>query len=205
MEAAMAHLPEGVVSGALATYGFILSGSVSVVVGSKLRVQNIPKVSMVTAAVFCASLFHLPLLGTSVHFTFVGLAGMLLGPVAFLSAMVAVFLQGLLFQHGGLSTLGINTFNIGLAALTGYYLFRLRHLLPRWHAAVTMFAFLAGFGAAVVMVGLLSLTLLLSGFPAASIAVVFLAHTPIMLGEGLVCGLLAVALQKSRGESFFHA
>lgn len=200
----MAHLPEGVVSGSLATYGFILSGSVSVVVGSKLRVQNIPKVSMVTAAVFCAALFHLPLLGTSVHFTFVGLAGMLLGPAAFLATMVAVFLQGLLFQHGGLSTLGINSFNIGLAALAGYYLFRLRHFFPRWHAAVTMFAFLAGFGAAVVMVGLLSLTLLLSGFPAASIAVVFLAHVPVMLGEGLVCGFLAVALQKSRGEMFFH-
>jgi cobalt/nickel transport system permease protein len=200
----MAHIPEGIISGTLATYGLVLSGAVSVVTGSKFRLGNIPKVAMVTAAVFCASLFHFPLMGTSVHFTFVGLAGVLLGPTAFLSVVMAVFMQSLLFQHGGISTLGVNAFNIGMAALAGYYLFQLRKLFPLRQARTTIFAFLAGFGAAVIMVGLLSLTLLLTGFPMASVVVVFLAHTPVMLGEGLVTGFLAVALQKTRGESFFH-
>lgn len=200
----MAHITEGMITGTLATYGLVLSGAVSVVTGRKLRLHNIPKTAMVTAAVFCASLIHFPLLGTSVHFTFVGLAGILLGPAAFLSVLVAVVFQSWLFQHGGMSTLGVNAFNIGMAALAGYYIFRLRNVFPRRQKSVTFFAFLAGFGAAVIMVSLLSLTLLLTGFPPASIAVVFLAHIPVMFGEGLVTGLLAVALQKTRGEYFLH-
>jgi cobalt/nickel transport system permease protein len=199
----MAHIPEGVINGTLATYGLVLSGAVSVVTGSRFRLQNVPKVAMVTAAVFCSSLFHFPLMGTSVHFTFVGLAGILLGPTAFLSVVMAVFLQSLLFLHGGISTLGVNAFNIGMAALAGHYIFRLRHLFPR-RRPVTLFAFLAGFGAAIIMVALLCATLLLTGYPPASVAVVFLAHIPVMVGEGLVAGFLAVALQKTRGESFFH-
>jgi cobalt/nickel transport system permease protein len=200
----MAHIPEGIINGTLATYGLILSGAVSVVTGKKLRLNNVPKVAMVTAAVFCASLFHFPLMGTSVHFTFVGLAGILLGPAAFLSVAMAVLMQSWLFQHGGISTLGVNAFNIGMAALAGYYIFQLRKLFPHWQARITVFAFIAGFGAAIIMVSLLSLTLYLTGFPTASIVVVFLAHTPIMFGEGLVAGFLAVALQKTKGDSIFH-
>lgn len=199
----MAHIPEGVVSGALVGYGFVLSGAASVLTGRKFKLENIPKVSMVTAAVFCASLLHFPLLGTSVHFTFVGLAGMLLGPTSFLAVLVAVLFQGLLFQHGGLSTLGVNAFNIGMAAVVGYYIFRLHKFFPRWHFATTVFAMIAGFGAAVIMVALLSLTLLLTGFPLASIVTLFVIHIPVMIGEGLVSGFLATALQKTRKEAFF--
>ncbi|MDW7649859.1 MAG: energy-coupling factor ABC transporter permease [Bacillota bacterium] len=199
----MAHIPEGVISGALAGYGFVLSGAVSVITGRKIHLEQITKVSMVTAAVFCASLLHFPFLGTSVHFTFVGLAGMLLGPASFLSVLVAVLFQGLLFQHGGISTLGVNAFNIGTAALAGYYIFRLRRLFPRWHFATTFFAMLAGFGAGTIMVVLLALTLLLTGFPAASILTLFVVYIPVIVGEGLASGFLAAALQKARKEAFF--
>ncbi|EEG78797.1 energy-coupling factor ABC transporter permease [Dethiobacter alkaliphilus] len=200
----MAHIQEGVISGSLAAYGLVLSGALSVVTGTRFKMNNVPKVAMVTAAVFCASLLHFPLMGTSVHFTFVGLAGILLGPAAFLSVAVAVFFQMLLFQHGGVSTLGVNAFNIGMAALAGYYIFRLRYLFPKWRHSVTTFAFLAGFVAAIIMVFLLSATLLLTGFPFASVVVIFLSHTPVMLGEGLVAGFLAVALQKNKGASLLH-
>ncbi len=200
----MAHIPEGIVSGSIATYGFALSGALSVVVGRRFSLKNIPKVSLVTAAVFCASLIHFPLLGTSVHFTFVGLAGMLLGPSSFLAVLTAVFFQGLLFQHGGWTTLGVNAFNIGIAALAGHYIFSLRHIWPG-PRGTTVLAFAAGFIAALVMVTLLSLTLILTGFPPAVIGILFLAHTPVIVGEGLVAGFLAAALARSRKEDFYHA
>jgi cobalt/nickel transport system permease protein len=200
----MAHIPEGILSGTIVTYGFALSGAVSVVVGRRFSLKNIPKVSLVTAAVFCASLIHFPLLGTSVHFTFVGLAGMLLGPASFLAVLTAVLFQGLLFQHGGLTTLGVNAFNIGMAALAGYYIFRLRHILPCTRWTTTVLAFAAGFIAALVMVILLSLTLILTGFPPAVIGTLFLVYTPVILGEGLVSGFLAAALERSRKETFYH-
>lgn len=200
----MAHIPEGIISGTLATYGFALSGVLSVFVGRKFSMQNIPKVSMVTAAVFCASLIHFPLFGTSVHFTFVGLAGMLLGPASFLAVLVAVLFQGLLFQHGGFSTLGVNAFNLGMAALIGATIFRSHKFFPRWRFSITAFAFLAGFGAAAVMVALLSLTLLVTGFPLAAIVTVFIVHIPIIVGEGFVSGFLAVALQRTRKDVFYR-
>lgn len=201
----MAHIPEGVLNGSLVTTGFALSGALSVLTGRTFSLKNIPRVSMVTAAVFCASLLHFPLLGTSVHFTFVGLAGMLLGPSAFLAVLVAVLFQGLLFQHGGLTTLGVNAFNIGVAALAGHYIFRLRHSLPARRWVATGVAFLAGFGAALVMVCLLAATLILTGFPAAVIGTLFLVYLPVLFGEGLVSGFLAGALLRSRREVFFDA
>ncbi|MCL5981229.1 MAG: energy-coupling factor ABC transporter permease [Firmicutes bacterium] len=201
----MAHIPEGILNGALVTTGFALSGAMSVLTGRKFSLEKIPKVSMVTAAVFCASLLHFPLLGTSVHFTFVGLAGMLLGPAAFLAVLVAVLFQGLLFQHGGFSTIGVNAFNIGMAALVGHYLFSLRFSLPGSRFATTALAFLAGSAAALVMVFLLALTLVLNGFPVAVAGTLFLLYIPVMLGEGLAAGFLAAALERSQREVFYRA
>lgn len=200
----MAHIQEGVITGTMAAYGFAMTGAMSVLTGRKFSVQNLSKVSMVTAAVFCASLLHFPLLGTSVHFTFVGLAGILLGPMSFLSVFVAVFFQKMLFQHGGFTTLGINAFNIGMAAMAGYYIFRLRLMFPRWNHAITVFGVLAGFGAAVAMVGMLAGTLFFIGFPLSSVAVVFAAHLPVMIGEGLATGFLAAALARTKRENLFH-
>lgn len=200
----MAHIPEGIISGSLATYGFALSGVLSVWTGRTFTMKNIPKISLVTAAVFCASLLHFPLLGTSVHFTFVGLAGILLGPAAFLSVLVAVLFQGMLFQHGGLSTLGVNAFNMGMAALAGHYLFQARRFFPRMQRGNTVFALLAGFGAAFIMVAFLAATLLLTGFPGTVVGTLFLIYIPVIFGEGLATGLLAAALVKSGKGGVFY-
>lgn len=200
----MAHIPEGIISGSLATYGFALSGVLSVCAGRTFTMKNIPKISLVTAAVFCASVLHFPLLGTSVHFTFVGLAGILLGPAAFLSVLVAVLFQGMLFQHGGLSTLGVNAFNMGMAALAGHYLFQARHLFPRMKRGDTIFALLAGFGAALIMVALLAATLLLTGFPGTVVGTLFAIYIPVIFGEGLATGFLAAALVKSGKKGMFY-
>jgi cobalt/nickel transport system permease protein len=198
----MAHIPEGILNGQLVATGFALSGALSVISGSRLRFYNIPKISLVTAAVFCASLIHFPLLGTSVHFTFVGLAGILLGPVSFLSVLTAVLFQGLLFQHGGLSALGVNAFNLGMAALAGHYIFSLRRLLPATRRLTVALAFAAGFGAALVTVVLLAGTLVLTGFPMAMVGTFFLVYSPVVFGEGLVTGFLAAVLSRSCRELF---
>jgi cobalt/nickel transport system permease protein len=200
----MAHIPEGILNGQLVATGFALSGALSVLSGRKLRFYNIPKISLVTAAVFCASLIHVPFMGTSVHFTFVGLAGMLLGPVSFLSVLAAVFFQGMLFGHGGVSTLGVNAFNIGMAALTGYLIFRVRLLFPDKPGLTVALAFASGFGAALVMVVLLAGTLVLNGFPPTVIGALFLAYLPVVFGEGLVTGFLAAALAKTRKDLLYN-
>ena len=46
------------------------------------------------------------------HLILNGLLGMLLGWAAFPSIFVALMLQAILFQYGGITVLGVNTFNM---------------------------------------------------------------------------------------------
>jgi len=71
---------------------------------------------VVTSSFFVASLIHLPFGPTSVHLILPGIVGALLGPAAFLSIALGLFLQSILFQFGGLTALGANTLMMGLPA-----------------------------------------------------------------------------------------
>ena len=111
------HIADGVlpVSVSLVGYALTLAG-----VGYSLRrldSANLPKVAVVTSSFFVASLVHLPLGPTSVHLLLPGIVGALLGPAAFLSITIGLFLQSILFQFGGLTALGANNLMMGLPAL----------------------------------------------------------------------------------------
>ncbi|MCK8817393.1 CbiM family transporter [Natroniella sulfidigena] len=196
------HLPDGVVREGvlLASYGgsallYYLSSR-----QKKADFKLVPKMSLVTAVLFVASLIHIPVGMTTVHFSFVGLAGILLGPLSFLSVLVALFLQLILFNHGGYSTLGVNTLNFAMGALSGYYIFRLRKNLEMNNFLEGVFAFLAGAGSMLVKVAVASVGLYLSDYPASVAISLTTVHLPIFLGEGVVTALLVVALsKKNRG------
>ncbi|HBI15935.1 MAG TPA: cobalt transporter CbiM [Desulfobulbaceae bacterium] len=89
-----------------------------------LRQEDLPKIAVVTSSFFVASLIHLPLGPTSVHLLLPGIVGALLGPAAFLSITIGLFLQSILFQFGGLTALGANAMMMGLPALFCGFLFR---------------------------------------------------------------------------------
>jgi cobalt/nickel transport system permease protein len=110
------------------------------------------------AALFLASLLHFPFAGTSIHLGLFGLAGILLGWTAFPAVFIALLLQALLFQHGGLLCLGLNSVNMGLGALAAALLWRMRRL----PAAVHSFA--GGFAGIFIPAVLMSLEFLLSGY-----------------------------------------
>ncbi|MCK8826496.1 CbiM family transporter [Natroniella acetigena] len=196
------HLPDGVVREGvvLASYGgsallYYLSSR-----QKKVNFKLIPKMSLITAVLFVASLIHVPVGMTTVHFSFVGLAGILLGPLSFLSVLVALFLQLILFNHGGYSTLGVNTLNFAVGALSGYYIFKLRKKLEMNSFLEGVFAFLAGAGSILVKIAVGSIVLYLSGYPASVGISLTTVHLPIFLGEGVVTALLVVALlKKNRG------
>jgi ABC-type Co2+ transport system permease subunit len=89
-----------------------------------IRDEEIPQVALLTAAFFVASLAHVSIAGvTSVHLLFNGLVGVVLGRRAALAIPLGVFLQAVLFGHGGLSTLGINSCILTLPALLAWRLF----------------------------------------------------------------------------------
>ena len=90
----------------------------------KMKIDDVPKLSVITAAVFIASLIKLPAGPTSVHLILNGFAGVTLGILAYPCIFIAIVMQYFLFSHGGVSTIGINTVNMGVPALISFLLFR---------------------------------------------------------------------------------
>ncbi len=165
-----------------------------------IRIEEIPKVSLITAALFVASLVHFPIGPTSVHLIMNGLAGILLGRRAFIGVFVALTLQAVFFQHGGLSVLGVNAFNIGVPALLAWQLFEKRRGLESPHLEA-VFGALAGGLAVLTSVLLVSLELLALGEAFNEISLLVIgAHLPVIIIEALVVGAAAGFLLKVKPE-----
>lgn len=122
------HISDNVLTAPWWLGGFVLAGVLFFLGSRRLQDEEIPRIALLTAAFFIASLFHIKIPPTSVHLLLIGLVGVLLGWRACLAIPIGLFLQVLLFQHGGFTTLGINTCIMALPALLSYYLFHALHL-----------------------------------------------------------------------------
>ncbi len=78
--------------------------------------QTIMLLAMAGAFTFMLSALKIPsVTGSSSHMTGLGFAAILFGPwVASVLALIVLFFQALLLAHGGLTTLGANTFSMGV-------------------------------------------------------------------------------------------
>ncbi|HBG04951.1 MAG: cobalamin biosynthesis protein CbiM [Geobacteraceae bacterium GWC2_58_44] len=87
-----------------------------------------PLVGLLAAVVFIISCMPIPVptAGTCSHPCGTGVAAILVGPlVSVVIAAVALLIQALFLAHGGLSTLGANTFSMGVVgSLAGWLAFR---------------------------------------------------------------------------------
>ncbi|MBN2432287.1 MAG: cobalt transporter CbiM [Acidobacteria bacterium] len=96
--------------------------------GRRIRSEEVPRMGLMAAALFTASLLHLPVAGTSIHLGLMGLAGILLGRRSFPVICATLLFQSLLFQHGGLVAVGVNTINMGAGALLAWFIWQVRPL-----------------------------------------------------------------------------
>ncbi|MEJ2224215.1 MAG: cobalt transporter CbiM [Syntrophobacterales bacterium] len=106
------HISEGVLSPAVLGGGAALTAVGTAIGLKKLDYEAIPRVALLSAAVCVASLIHVPVGPVGLHLVLNGLMGLLLGWLAFPAILIALFLQALLFQFGGLTVLGVNTFTM---------------------------------------------------------------------------------------------
>jgi cobalt/nickel transport system permease protein len=198
------HIADGVLPVSSLVVGW--AGTV-VVTGLTLRKvppEELPKVAVMTAGFFVASLIHVPLGPTSVHLILNGLVGMVLGPAAFPAILVGLVLQALLFQHGGLLTLGANALMLGLPALAAGAIFGARRWFGRRHPEAVA-GFLAGAGSLLLSGIILALWLASAGREFWTIArLALLAHLPLMVLEGLVCSAAAIFLRKVKPEMLWR-
>jgi cobalt/nickel transport system permease protein len=201
----LVHISDGVLPPEILITGFALTAVLLYLSLKNIIAEEIPKISMITSAVFVASLVHFPVGPTSVHLIMNGLAGIILGKRAFASIFVALTLQAIFFQYGGMTVIGVNTLNMGLPALLAWQIFEQRRGFhsPKKEMVFGGIAGGAGVLGAVVM---LSAELLSLGTAFKEITVfVLAAHVPIILIETVVVGAMAGLLQKVKPEMLIPA
>lgn len=194
------HISEGVLSGPVLVTGAALTAVGCGIGLKKLDYDRIPQVAILTSAFLVASLIRVPIGPSSVHLVLIGLMGLLLGWPAFPAILVALFLQALLFQCGGITSLGVNTFNMAFPAIICFYLFgygvKGRNNLISMGAA-----FACGFLGILLGSAMIAISLVFTGEPFIGIAkVVVIAHLPMMIIEGLITLFSAGFLRKLKPE-----
>lgn len=122
------HIADGIIDTRICIAAHALAMAAVYFSGRKAEAEDIPKMGITGAALFSISLIHLPMAGTAVHPGLYGLAGIILGKRSFSVVYIVLLFQALLFQHGGLITLGLNAFNMGIGATLAWLLWSVRSI-----------------------------------------------------------------------------
>jgi cobalt/nickel transport system permease protein len=115
------HIPDGFLSGAVNSAGMAVSiAVVSWAVAHARKTwgdREVPLLGVTAAFIFAAQMINFPIAaGTSGHFLGAALAAILLGPLnAVLVMAVVLTIQCVVFADGGLTALGVNILNMGIA------------------------------------------------------------------------------------------
>lgn len=193
------HISEGVLSPPVLLIGAAVT-TVGTAIGlKKLDYDHIMTVSLLTATFFVASLIHVPIGPGNVHLILGGLMGIVLGWSCFPAILIALFLQSLFFNYGGLVVLGVNTTTMALPALLCFYLFR-PWVEKNGHKR-KIAAFGAGFFSILVSSFIMALALWSTdkGFIQAA-QLVIAAHIPLMIIEGIITMFTVTFLAKVQPE-----
>jgi len=195
------HISEGVLSAPVLITGAALTAAGVGFGLKKMDYEKIPEVAVLSSAFFVASLIHIPVGPSSVHLVLNGLIGLLLGWSAFPAILVGLTLQAILFQFGGFTTLGVNTFNMAFPAIISFYLFHLFAGKSLEHSRLIFSGFFCGATSVLGSALLVALSLISTGeafLPAAKLIV--LAHIPVMSIEGIITAAVLSFLKKVKPE-----
>ncbi len=196
------HISEGVLS-----LPVLASGGAVAIIGlafgiRRLDPNDIPKTALLTAAFFLASLVHVPIGPSSVHLILNGLLGVLLGWAAFPAIFTALVLQAVLFQFGGLTTLGVNT--VIMAGPAIFFGLPVRLLIVKKAPSARTVVLAAGAAGAFSILGsglLAAASLALSGEAFSGVArLILLAHLPVAGIEAVITSISVAALLRMRPE-----
>ena len=189
------HISEGVLSGPVLISGGALAAVGTAIGLKKLDYDRIAQAGILSAAFFVASLIHVPIGPANAHLILNGVVGLLLGWAAFPAILVALVLQAVLFQFGGITALGVNTIIMALPAVICYFM--CSPFLHKKSALALTAAFACGFLSVALSALILALALVFTeeNFFEVS-AIVIAAHIPVMIIEGLVTAMCVAFLKK---------
>jgi len=194
------HISEGVLSAPVLLTGAAITMAGCAVGLKKMDYDRIPQVAILSSTFFVASLVHVPIGPSSVHLILNGIIGLLLGWAAFPAILVALTLQSILFQFGGITVLGVNTVNVAGPALVCYYMFS--YAVRRENTFISLgSAFACGFLAVLLTSIMTAFALIFAGEAFIEVSkLVVIAHFPVMIIEGIMSAFCVAFLKKVKPE-----
>lgn len=194
------HISDGVLSGSVCLASAAAAVAIASVSLKKTDSEDIPKVAVMTAAFFVASLIHVKIGPTSSHLVLNGLMGAVLGIAAFPSILAALLFQAIMFQHGGITTLGVNGLIMGVPALFSAFIFRFANR-GGGRVLIGIRAFFAGSSAVALSALFVALYLLTAGESFYNTAkLVLYMNIPVAVIEGIALVLIVSFLVKVKPE-----
>ncbi len=198
------HISEGVLNAPVLITGAGLALAGTAVGLKQMDYDRVAHVGVLSAAFFVTSLIHFNIGPASTHLILNGLLGLVLGWTAFPAILVALILQAVFFQFGGLTTLGVNTVIMALPALVCYYIFG--PLLQGPKRKIMLAAFSCGSVSVLGSALLLGAALVLAekNFWAVS-SIIVLANIPVMIIEGIVTAFCIAFIKKVSPEILMNS
>jgi cobalt/nickel transport system permease protein len=196
------HIAEGMLGIEICISGYAVAGGLTALALNNVKQEHALKISVMGACFFVSSLIHIPVPPTSIHLALLGLIGIILGLEAVLAIGVGLFFQALLFQHGGLSTLGVNLCIMGLPAVCSALLFK--PLIKKWKNRQNLLIVTGAILAAlcIVLATVLMALVLIAAGSEFSVLVVLISVPQGLLAliEGVITGLILKSLLKLKPE-----
>ncbi|MDQ0340119.1 cobalt/nickel transport system permease protein [Caldalkalibacillus uzonensis] len=197
------HLSDGVLSIPVVIGTSIVAGGIVASSVKHVQQEDIPKISLMTAAFFVLSLINIPVGPSSVHPLLCGLLGIVLGRFSPIAVFISLLLQAILFQHGGLTTLGANTLLVALPALTCSVLFQ--QLKTRGMSYLSMIAGAVGFiGVLLAVLLLISVLMVTSSYytegTLSVVRLLLIGHIPLLIIETILTAFIVKFLAQVRPE-----
>jgi len=174
------HISDGVLSGQVLAAGTALAAAGVGIGLKKADYRQMPKLAVFTSLFFTASLIHIPVGPAGVHLVLNGLAGIALGWAVFPALFIGLLLQSIIFNHGGITAIGVNTLNMALPALIcrQIYIYFKNKILA---------GFIAGFTGIAGSVFLLTVSLMLTQKSLITVSkIVIVSHLPVAVIEGII-------------------
>ncbi|ADG94260.1 cobalamin (vitamin B12) biosynthesis CbiM protein [Arcobacter nitrofigilis DSM 7299] len=160
-----------------------------------IKDEKITLAAAMSAMFFIATFIHVPLGVTQIHLVLIGVIGILIGWMSFISIFIALVLQALLLGYGGVVSLGVNLFVMGMPAIIVYYLYNM-DITNRLNEKVKFF--LVGFLGTFFATLFLAIILLFSKpeYEYASYTI-FIVDSGAMIIEGIISMFLLQFIKKT--------
>ncbi|MFH1655734.1 MAG: energy-coupling factor ABC transporter permease [Candidatus Omnitrophota bacterium] len=207
------HIPDGFLSAntwvptwifSIGGLGYCLKKTTAV-----LKDKMIPLMGVMAAFIFAAQMLNFPVMGgTSGHLLGGVLAAVLLGPYAgFIVISVVLVVQALVFQDGGITTLGANIFNMAfIGAMGGYFIYNLIKSKLQGDKKILIATAIASWLSVVLASTFCAIELVISGTSPLKVALpaMLFVHIFIGIGEAIISTLVVAFVLKVRPDLIYQ-